>query len=63
MKLAKLQIKLTLAIFLTGHEFGLVDKDGKFPDPLPVPDPNGFRLVRMRLWIICTAQMLIVSVS
>ena len=63
MKFAKLQVKLILAIFLTGYEFGLVDKDGKFPDPLPVPDENGFHQVRTKLCIICTIWILIVSVS
>lgn len=53
-KFAKLQIKLILAIFLVGYEFDLVDEDGKFPNPLPVPDPNGFHQVCVEVWIICT---------
>jgi len=40
MKVAKLEMKLILATFLTRYEFELVDKDGKFPDPLPVPNRN-----------------------
>ena len=39
-KAAKLQMKSILAIFLTRYEYGLVDMDGRFPDPLPVPNRN-----------------------
>ena len=49
MKVAKLEMKLTLATFLIGYEFDLVDKDGKFPDPLPVPDKNDIHRVRVGL--------------
>ena len=45
MKAAKLEMKLILAVFLTRYEFDLVDKDGKFPDPLPVPDRNDIHRV------------------
>ena len=40
MKAAKLEMKLILAVFLTRYEYKLVDKDGKFPNPLPVPNRN-----------------------
>ena len=55
MKVAKLEIKLALAMFLTRYEFDLVDEDGKFPDPLPAPDKNGFNGVRVesRTGILC----------
>ena len=46
MKVAKLEMKLILALFLTRYEYDLVDKDGKFPDPLPVPDRNDLHQVR-----------------
>jgi len=46
MKLAKLEMKLVLAVFLTRYEFDLVDKYGKFPDTLPVPDRNNYHKVR-----------------
>jgi len=46
MKLAKLEMKLILALFLTRYEFDLVDKDGKFPDPLPIPNRNDMHQVR-----------------
>ena len=39
-RLAKLELKLILAMFLTRYEFDLVDEDGKFPNPLPVPNRN-----------------------
>ena len=47
MRVAKLEIKLILAIFLTRYEFDLVDKDGKFPDLLPVSDRNTLHRVRV----------------
>ena len=51
MKMAKLEMKLILAFLLMGYEFDLVDKDGKFPDPLPVPNRNDIHRVRVGLWI------------
>ena len=47
MKLAKLEMKLILAMFLTRYEYNLVDKNGKFPNPLPVPDRNDLHQVRV----------------
>ena len=47
MKVAKLEMKLILALFLTRYEFDIVDKDGKFPDPLPVPNRNDIHQVRV----------------
>ena len=46
MKVAKLEMKLILAMFLARYEFFLVDEDGNFPDPLPVPDRNDLQWVR-----------------
>ena len=40
MKVAKLEIKLILALFLLGYEYELVDKTGNYPETLPVPDRN-----------------------
>ena len=51
MKVAKLEMKLILALLLTRYEYDLVDKDGKFPDPLPVPDRNHMHEVRVGLRI------------
>ena len=48
MKVAKLEMKLILATFLTRYEYELVDKDGKFPDLLPVPNRNDIHQVCMR---------------
>ena len=45
-KVAKLELKLILAMFLMRYEYDLVDESGKFPNPLPVPDRNDFLLVR-----------------
>ena len=46
MRQAKLEIKLITVMFLTGYEFDLVDKDGKFPDPLPVRNRNDVQQAR-----------------
>ncbi|PPQ75528.1 hypothetical protein CVT24_013234 [Panaeolus cyanescens] len=40
MKVAKLEIKLVMAIILLGYEYELVDGTGKYPKKLPVPDRN-----------------------
>ena len=45
MRLAKLVMKLVLAMFLARYEYELVDKNGKFPNPLPVPDRNDLHQV------------------
>jgi sterol 14-demethylase len=45
MKVAKLEMKLILVMFLTRYEYELVDEYGKFPDQLPVPDRNDFHQV------------------
>ena len=47
MKVAKLEMKLILAMFLMRYEYDLVDKDGKFPDPLPAPNRNDIHQVRV----------------
>ena len=47
MKVAKLEMKLILAMLLTGYELDLVDKNGKFPNPLPVRNRNDIHLVRV----------------
>jgi len=48
-KIAKLEMKLTITVSLMRYEFDLVDQDGKFPDPLPVPNRNDIHQVRGRL--------------
>ena len=48
MKVAKLEMKLILATFLTRYEYELVDEDGKFPNLLPVPNRNDIHQVCMR---------------
>ena len=51
MRVAKLEMKLILVLCLARHEFELVDKDGKFPNPLPVVNRNNRVRVRIELWI------------
>lgn len=51
MKLAKLELKLVMTLFLMRYEYDIVDKDGKFPDPLPTPDRNDIHMVCVKLWI------------
>ena len=50
MKVAKLEMKLVMAMFLMRYEFDLVDKLGRFPDPLPVPNRNDAHQVRVGLY-------------
>ena len=45
MKVAKLEMKLILAVFLMRYEYELVDGDGKFPKTMPVPNRNDFHQV------------------
>ena len=47
MKMAKLEMKLLMAMFVMRYEFELVDKLGRFPNPLPVPDRNDIHQVRV----------------
>ena len=49
-KVAKLEMKLILAIFLVRYEFDLVDGDGRFPKVLPVRNRNSIHPVRVVLW-------------
>ena len=51
MRVAKLEIKLISAVFLAGYEFDLVDKDGKFPNPLPAPDRDNIHQVCVGSWM------------
>ncbi|KAJ8523130.1 hypothetical protein ONZ45_g407 [Pleurotus djamor] len=39
MKVAKLEIKVIVAMFVAAYEFDLVDETGSFPKSLPQPDP------------------------
>ena len=49
-KVAKLEMKLILAMFLVRYEFDLVDGDGRFPKVLPVRNRNSIHPVRVVLW-------------
>jgi hypothetical protein len=63
MRVSKLQMRLILAMFLTRYEFNVVDEDGKFPTPLPVPDRNNLHQVRVGLrmrspiWILMFSSL------
>lgn len=45
MKIAKLEIKLILALMLLGYNYGLVNESGKYLDVLPEPDRNETTMV------------------
>jgi cytochrome P450 len=47
MKVAKLEMKLIVALFLVGYAYELVDDSGKFPVPFPQPDRNDISEVCM----------------
>jgi cytochrome P450 len=40
MKIAKLEMKLILALMLLGYNYDLVNESGIYPDILPELDPN-----------------------
>ncbi|KII87907.1 hypothetical protein PLICRDRAFT_42425 [Plicaturopsis crispa FD-325 SS-3] len=46
MKVAKLEMKMILALFLAGYEYDLVDESGKFPKTLPQPNRNDLQQAR-----------------
>jgi cytochrome P450 len=54
MKIAKLELKLVLALMLLGYNYELVNESGKHPDILPEPDRNDLTKVnscRFSTWI------------
>jgi hypothetical protein len=51
--MAKLEMKSILAVFLMRYEHNLVDKDGKFPNPLPVPNRNDSNQVCKMAKVFC----------
>ncbi|PPQ70347.1 hypothetical protein CVT25_000127 [Psilocybe cyanescens] len=51
MKVAKLEIKLILALILVGYEYDLVDSSGKYPKALPTPNRNDIQQVGVFLLI------------
>jgi len=46
-KVAKLEIKMIVALFVVGYEHDVVDSGGGFPERLPVPDLNDIHQVRV----------------
>jgi hypothetical protein len=45
MKVAKLEIKLIVAMMIAGYDFDVVDANGKTPKQLPQPDRNDIHQV------------------
>lgn len=48
--MAKLQMKLVLALMLLGYEYELVDGSGKYPASFPQPDRNDIQQVSARFF-------------
>jgi hypothetical protein len=46
MKIAKLEMKMIVAMFVIGYEYELVDSQGRRCDKLPVPNYNDIQQVR-----------------
>jgi hypothetical protein len=46
MKVAKLEIKMIVAMFVVGYEYDVVDSKGRISEKLPVPDYNDIQQVR-----------------
>jgi hypothetical protein len=46
MRIAKMEMKVVLAMFLVGFEYELVDSSGNFPKELPLQDRNDIQQVR-----------------
>ncbi|KAG6829615.1 hypothetical protein H0H92_004022 [Tricholoma furcatifolium] len=46
MRVAKLEMKLVLALIFAGYDFEIVDADGDIPTTLPRPDKNDFMQAR-----------------
>ena len=61
MRMAKLEMKLIMAMFVMRYEFDLVDKDGKFPNPLPVPNRNDIHQVSAGVGMVVSASTLTIS--
>ena len=40
MKVAKLEIKMIVAMFVMGYEYDVVDSDGRISERMPVPNYN-----------------------
>jgi len=46
MKIAKLEIKVIIALFLAGYEYDVVDSEGNLTEHVPEPDHNDMHRVR-----------------
>ncbi|KAF8993227.1 cytochrome P450 [Cyathus striatus] len=52
MKLAKLEMKAILVLFLTGYDYSVVDSSGNYPKSLPKPNYNDIHSVRISYFYI-----------
>ena len=46
MKVAKLEIKIIMALLMAGYEYNMVDSSGNFPGSFPLRDYNDLHRVR-----------------
>ncbi|GLB42457.1 putative cytochrome P450 [Lyophyllum shimeji] len=46
MRVAKLEMKLVIALVIAGYDFEIIDSSGKFPSALPQPDRNDYQQAR-----------------
>ena len=51
MRIAKLEIKVVLAMILLGYEYELVDSNGNYPKAVPDQNRNDTHQVSPPLWI------------
>ena len=52
MRIAKLEIKVVLAMILLGYEYELVDGNGDYPKAVPEQNRNDIHQVSPPLWIL-----------
>lgn len=62
MKIAKLEIKIILAMFLLGYQYDVVDETGVKTDYVPKPDFNDIRKVsniytQLSRWILLYVKL------
>ncbi|KAG5652597.1 hypothetical protein H0H81_004428 [Sphagnurus paluster] len=61
MKVAKLEIKIIVALFLAGYEYDIVNEAGEFPGRLPKPNYNDIYQVCLKFWQGLWAHLPVVS--
>jgi hypothetical protein len=64
MKLAKLEVKMIVALFVVGYDYGVVDSKGGIFEKLPVPNYNDLLQVRTSSNPICLiAQFILMTIT